>query len=439
MVDKILDKINTFLPEKWRWVLLHGGFRKYFKNTGWMFLGQFVSMFASFVATIIIARRLGPENYGQLSYAVSLISIFAILASFGIESILYRDLIENREKRYYYLGSAFVIRFITGLFTIILTLLFVKFFVNDQISKILVLILSGTFILGAFKIVSNEFQAQVKSKYLSISTVVIAVIINLCKIYVVLSGQGIIYLALIILFESILYAGFYLFFYKTKIKEEITDWRFKTDIAKKLIKDSWPVMFMSAFALIYARIDQVLIKHLIDAYSVGIYSVAVTLSEIWGFIPTIIVVSLFPAILNGKQKSKELYYSRLKKLAFFLIFISLLISIIITILAPILIKTIYGPEFIDAVKILKIYVWANISTFLTALIYNFLISENYKKIIIFMSLSPMIINLVLNIIWIPEYGNIGAAWATFVSYFFGPLTLLLFKKTRQDLSNIFLR
>lgn len=439
MIDKILDKINKIVPAKFRWVLEHGGFRKYFKNTGWMFLGQIFSMGASFIATIIIARRLGPENYGQLSYAVSFISIFSIFASLGIESILYRDLIKYPEKKKEYLGTAFIIRILSGAMAVLLVLISTKLFVSDTISKILILIISGTFIFGAFKLIVYEFQARVKSKYPSITTVIVSLILNTLKIVVVMSGKGVIYLALLLLLESLLYAGFYLFFYRQKVNGRIFQWKFNKSIGLKLLKDSWPLMFMSAFGLIYSRIDQIFIKHIIDAFSVGVYSAAVVLSEIWTFIPSIIVVSLFPAIVNSKKISQESYYSRLKHTSFLLILLAVFIALIITLLAPLIINLIYGADFVGGVKVLQIYVWASISTFLTALIYNYLVVESYKKVLLFISFVPMVINIVLNLIWIPKYGIVGAALATLVSYSFGPLTLLLFKKTRKDLINIFSR
>ena len=85
----------SYLKEKWA----HAGFQKYFINTGWMFMSKIICMTISFVTTIYIARNLGPENYGQLSYAVSFISIFGFIAALGIDNALYRDLIKNYNKK----------------------------------------------------------------------------------------------------------------------------------------------------------------------------------------------------------------------------------------------------------------------------------------------------------------------------------------------------
>jgi O-antigen/teichoic acid export membrane protein len=243
----------NYIKEKWA----HAGFQKYFRNTGWMFASRVLCMGISFLTTAFIARKLGPGNFGQLSYAVSFIGIFSILATLGIDGVLYRDLIKNPDKKKEYLGSALTIKLFAGFFTAILVSISAFFFAQDDVSKILILILSGTFVFNAFQIINYEFQARAKSKYPSIISFLVTLILNILKILVIISGKGVIYLAVILLLESILYAIFYWFAYEKKIEGKIFEWKFDKNIAKNLLIDSWPLIFTSAFVLIYSRIDQI--------------------------------------------------------------------------------------------------------------------------------------------------------------------------------------
>ena len=90
----------------------NSGLRRYTVNTGWVFFSRIGSMAISFFATIFIVRNLGPENYGQLSYAISFVGIFSFISSFGIDPVLYRELVKNRDKRHELLGSGFFIKFV---------------------------------------------------------------------------------------------------------------------------------------------------------------------------------------------------------------------------------------------------------------------------------------------------------------------------------------
>jgi O-antigen/teichoic acid export membrane protein len=423
----------SYIKEKWQ----HAGFQKYLQNTGWMFISRILCMGMAFITTAFIARKLGPLNFGQLSYATSFVSLFSVLASLGIDNILYRDIIKNQDKRKEYLGSAFSIKLLAGLLTTILVSISAFIWAEDDVSKTLILILSSTFVFNAFQIITFEFQAQVKSKYPSIIAFIITLIVNILKIIFIMNGKGVIYLAFILLLESILYAIFYCFFYEKKIGGKISEWKFNKNTAINLLKDSWPLIFTSAFVLVYARIDQIFIKHMLGAVSVGIYSAAVTLAEVWYFIPGIIIASIFPAIMNAKKTSEKMYHARLKKLSILLLILAVIIALPVTMLAPFIIKIVYGSAFIDGSIILQIYVWACVGTFLGYLTHYYLITENNKKGLVYMTLIPMIINIALNLLWIPKYGIVGSAYATLISYSCGPMTLLLFKKTRNDLKKIF--
>ena len=413
----------NYIKEKWN----HAGFQKYFRNTGWMLFSKILSMAISFVVTAYVARNLGPLNYGQLSYAISFVAIFSFIAGLGIDHVLFRELISNPEKKKEFLGSAIIIKFFAGIVAMILTVFFGFYFGQDDVSKILIYILSGTFIFNAFQVLSYEFQAQVKSKYPSVISITVTVILNLLKVIVIFFNKGVIYLSIILFVESVLYMIFYWFAYEKILKEKITDLVFNKKVAITLLNDSWPLIFTSAFSLIYARIDQILIKHMLGATAVGIYNSAVVIAEVWYFLPVIIITSVWPAVINSKKISEELYYKRLLKLGIFLTAIAVAVSIIVTFISPFIIKIIFGSAFAEASTILKIYVWACVGTFLIYLTNYYLVAENNKKGLIFLTFVPMIINIILNILWIPKYGIVGSAYATLISYSIGPISLFILK------------
>lgn len=414
---------------------LHPGVRKHSENIGWMFFAKLASMVIAFLATAYIARNLGPTNYGQLSYAISFVSLFGFLASLGIDQILYRELIKYPEKRNVYMGSALAIRIIASIFTIILCLLSAKIWSTNDVSLFLIFLISLTFFFSSFQLLSYEFQADAKLKYPSLLSIVVVIILNLLKIFIIFNDKGVIYLASIILLEPILYSLAYGYL-RVKIYGNITNLKFDKIVAVSILKDSFPLIFASAFFAIYARIDQVMIKNMINTESVGLYDSAVRLSEISYFIPNILVAALFPAIINAKKISNELYYKRTKKLLLTLIIISTVVALITTLLSKYIVTIVFGVGFIGAVSVLKIYVWSNIGAALNLLIHQILIAENYTKNVSITIFFGMITNVILNLILIPKYGMNGAAFASLISYLIPFLSLLLFKKTKVLLLSI---
>ena len=85
----------------------HSGFRKYFANTSWVLGERILRITVSLFVGIYIARYLGPERYGLLSYALSFVWLFSALAYFGLDDILVRELVQHPEHRDNLLGTVF--------------------------------------------------------------------------------------------------------------------------------------------------------------------------------------------------------------------------------------------------------------------------------------------------------------------------------------------
>ena len=77
----------------------HPSIRKYFANTSWLLGERIFRMGVSLFVGIYIARYLGPERYGLLSYSLSFVFLFSSLAYFGLDDILVRELVLHPEQR----------------------------------------------------------------------------------------------------------------------------------------------------------------------------------------------------------------------------------------------------------------------------------------------------------------------------------------------------
>lgn len=411
----------------------HEGFKKYFKNTGWLFLARFINLAIAFFVTAYVARYLGPANYGLLSYAISFVSLFVFIVNLGIDHILFRNLISEPEKKDQHLGTAFILR-LAGAITAFLVIILISFQTNsDYLTNILILIIAFAFIFQPFNVLNYFFQSRVQSKYVSLSTIGVTILLSFIKVGIVLLDKGIIYFAFISVLETFFYAIFYIFFYK-KLGFSIFNWKFDKSIAISLMHDSWPLIFSTVFTLIYSRIDQVMIMHYYNETAVGLYDAAVRIAEIWYLVPGIIISSVFPALVNAKKSDEQLYRKRLIDLFILIFILGLGFSLSISLLSYFIIYIIFGSAFISATSILQIYVWGGIGYTLFFAVNQFLITENYTKIIFFSTLIGMIVNLLLNVILIKSVGLNGAAWATLISYSLLPISMIIFKKVRIKLN-----
>jgi O-antigen/teichoic acid export membrane protein len=213
--------------------------------------------------------------------------------------------------------------------------------------------------------------------------------------------------------------------------------RFNKKIAQNLLKDSWPLILSGMVIAIYMRIDQVMIKEMLGSESVGQYAAAVRISEAWYFIPMVIASSVFPAIINAKKISEELYYARLQQLYSFMVWLSIAIALPMTLLSDWVVHLLYGNQYQQAGNVLMIHIWSGVFVFLGVASGKWLLNENLQIFSTINTSIGAILNIFLNYIFIPKFGIEGAAWATLISYCVAAyLGLAFFKKTRINFINL---
>ncbi|MEI7451735.1 MAG: flippase [Candidatus Falkowbacteria bacterium] len=432
-MEKLFTIIKKFVPAKWHWVLSHNGFKKYLANTGWLFFSRVFVMFLAFFVSAYVARYLGPEKYGTLNYIISLVGLFSFIPNLGINSLLSRELIKYPNERDDLMGTAFILQIFGGLLGIFCLGFFVIFLLHENAANNFLLILvASTFILQALNVVDVYFQSNVMAKKVVIIQMLSFSLSSLLKIVFIFLNLPLAYFVALYVVDAVFFALGLIFIYK-KNGLSFLKWRFKYNLAKELLKESWPLMLSSSFLLIYGRIDQVMIKQMMNDYSLGLYAISAKLSEAWLFIPTAIIGSLFPAIVNAKKDNKDSYENRLKKIYSLTFYLSFFISLFIFIFARLIINILFGSAFLPAVLSLQIYVWSGVATAMGFAVSQYLIIEGKTKILFIINFLSMAANVLLNLWLIPRMGISGAALATLISYSLMVFGLIFFKNVRWQL------
>jgi O-antigen/teichoic acid export membrane protein len=407
---------------------------KYFKNTSWLFVEKILRMVVGLFIGVWVARYLGPDKFGLLSYAQSFVGLFSAIATLGLEGIVVRELVNHPHKENELIGTAFYLKLLGAFLTLIVLYIAIYFTSNDHFTNVLVFIIASTTIFQSFNVVDMYFQSKVMSKYVVYANIISLFISSLVKIILILINAPLIAFAWVVLFDSFVLAmGFVYFFIKHStlingniFRYSIKHLKFNNLIAVKLLRDSWSLILSGMVISIYMKIDQVMLKEMLGNEAVGKYAVAVRLSEVWYFIPVTLVASMFPAIVNSLAINKKLFYSRIQKLYNMFFLFSLVISLFMYIYSQEIILLLFGKEYIGAHEILSIYIWATVFVFHGAIRGQYLIALNKQVIGLQFRIVGLIVNVILNYIFIEKYGVLGAAYATVISFLL-PVYLLAFK------------
>jgi len=389
---------------------------KYFKNTSWLFAEKILRMVVGLFVGIWVARYLGPEQFGLFSYAQSFVGLFTAFATLGLDGIVVRELVKDERRRDELIGSAFWLKLIGSFTVLIILAIAIHFTSNDSYTNYLVFIIASATIFQSFNVVDFYFQSKVLSKYVVYANVISLFITSLIKVTLILNEAPLIAFAWVVLFDSfVLAVGLMCLFLKNSTFR-IRNLTFKRETAISLLKDSWPLIFGLIGVSIYSRIDQIMIKEMLDNEAVGYYSVAVRLTEIWLFITTALTTTFFPAIVNAKKQDEGLYLDRIQNLYNLLTKISITLSILMMLFSDFIIQMLFGVDYIRSSEILNVYVWSLVFVFLSNGSWSYYLNENLEYLASIRLIYGGIANIILNMYLIKEIGVIGAAYSTLISY-----------------------
>ena len=236
---------------------------------------------------------------------------------------------------------------------------------------------------------------------------------------------------MIISLETVLTAFLLLFCYELK-GQSVLQWKTSFSKAKKLLSQSWLLILSGMLATVYLKIDQIMLRWMIGPSEVGVYTVAVSFSEVWYFIPSAIVISTYPTLVSQKEKDESQYQQIFQKTMDILFTVSFIVALIFTLIGPKLILLLYGAPYQKAGYILMIHIWAGTFIFMRSLFSKWIFIENMLIFSLITQGIGAVVNVCLNLVLIKNLGGYGAAVATLLSYATASYFCLFFvKKTRK--------
>ena len=391
------------------------GLQKIVNNFSWLLAERLLTMMIALTIGIYSIRYLGVRDFGLLSYVISFVGIFDVIARLGLDSIVVRNLVREDSLSNQLLGTSWVLKIISIATIGLISILSFSIFSDNQQTKWLMIIVVFSLIFNAFDVIDFWFQAKLLSQSMVIVRTIQITINSIIKLIFIHFKLSVFAFAFLFIIDGFIKTVGMIIAYRQQ-KYSLSQWRFSLPLAKKLLSDSWPLILSSVMVIIYVRIDQVMLGIMADEKAVGIYAAAIRFSEIWYFIPVIICSSVFPAILKAKIQSQSLYNQRLQQLYDLLTWISLTIGLCVCLSAYPAVNFLLGQAYHQSATILILHIWALPFVFLGVGRNQLLVAENLTHFSFWTTALGAISNILLNLILIPTYQGIGAAIATVISY-----------------------
>lgn len=404
---------------------------RFLKNTGWLIFDKILHMAMSLIVTGAVARYLGDHDYGIINYGLSFVNIFTIVTKLGIDSIIVNELVKNRDKEGEIIGTTIGLRMISSLLSLIITYIFVWVLNPSQGIVIIVTMIESMALLGlAVDTLDFYFQSKLLSKYSALARTFSYPLVCLYRVAMVLLKADLQWFGWATVFDAVFIAVFLLIFYK---KNQGPKLRFSWAMGKYLLSHGKHFILANLLVTVYTQMDRLMLGSMAGQDQVGIYSAAMTISNLWICIPNALIDSARPLIMELKANNQEEFYQkRWRQLYAGVIWISILAGLFFTIFSSLVVWIIYGKAYEASVSVLMILIWSRLFSLLGVLRSTWMLCEGQEKYVKYFIGLGAVTNVVLNSILIPIMGADGAAIATLITEISSSLFVSMwYKKTRK--------
>lgn len=386
------------------------------KNSLWLILDKALRLLCGLFIGSWVARYLGAEQYGLMSFAVSYAAVFISFSMLGIDNLVIRDLAKSKIDNDKILGTAIRIRNIGSIFTAIFSCLAAYLFYHDNNKfLLLVMILMIGNVFQSFDVLSLWYQAKVESKIIVINKLIAYSFIQVCRIVAIYMKAEILCFVILSVAEYLIGIVLLMRWAVVKDKINIIKWKFSLGLAKSYLFEGWKLAISNFSIIIFMKIDQIFLGTMLGNKAVGIYSVAALISDILYSIPIFIAASTFPKFVQLYENEEESYRKYVLKIFLLMVVYSYISIAGIWLLIDDFIKILYGNEYILAADIAKIHSITLLFVAIGCIRGNMLIIEHKITVLSIITIFGSVLNIILNYFLIPVFDIFGAAIAVLIS------------------------
>ena len=387
------------------------------------------------VITGLLARHLGSAGFGALSASLALVSLLYTLAELGMGRVLVRELLREGADKGALMGSSFYTRLATGI--MLFAVLAAYAFIFEPAHASLLFIYGLALLTHAATDVLAWFEAERRmpsANWCQFGGFILSV---LAVVAGIIWHAPLWFFALTFIIECFVSAVALMVRYH-QLGGSWKMWRWEKILSLRLMRESWYEIATQLTLLMLLRLDAVMVQAMRGETEAGYYSAAVRISEVGYFIPMMLAGFMLPPLMQRKESGALDYHDRVADYFGISLACTLPISLGIAGTSDWLVRLLFGSGYRPAAEVLTVHAWALIPFAMGIVRTQYLTIEGKLWANIPAIVAALIINIVLNYLWIPAHGGLGAAWATLIAYSAAWVVSTPFMAATRDLAGLML-
>lgn len=390
----------------------------------------------SLIVGALSARYLGPSNYGLIGYGASLVNLFTSISQLGLDSVVMNTMVKHPEEKGRIMGTAICMRLVASFVSLICVMILVMLIdPGEYVLWAIVALQAFSIMCRTYEQMNDWFRMELKSKYYVIANVCGQTVVGVWKITLLVVGASVLWFGASTTVQALVCGAIVTVCF---LKDKNFKLGFSVETAKYLFSRGKHYVLANIAIALYTQMDKVMINKMMGNAEVGYYTAAMTIAQLWEFIPIAMIQSAEALILKTRAVSGKTYMDRLKLLLFAINCMGIGVGIGIQLLGWLAVRILYGEEYMAAVPVLSLLVWSTTFAVIGVARNIWSIAEGYDKYSKNYTLCGAAFNLVFNALAIPVWGVMGAALGTLLAQIVVSLISPLFWKETRPFLGIYL-
>ena len=386
------------------------------RNFGWLGADEVVRLGTGFLVTLMLARYLGADGFGAYGYVLGIVALFTPITLSGLDQYVTKHILEDRENVGEVLCTSMALRLPAGLVAAGLAIATMIALPQPAGTSLeLVLIASITLLALPLQTPSLFFKAAERPKRIALPRVIVTVATTVAFAVLIALGGGLADFLTLRAGEAVL-LGIAAVAMMVPFRRHIGRLRLDPGLFRDLLVTGFPLMLAGIGAVIYMRIDQVMLGQFASIGELGRYTLAVRIADSALFVPMALQAAFFPAIVKAYKSGSTQYQAELKSYFSVMSLAMALVAVGVVIAGGGIIWLFMDPSFARALPMIAILALALPFVGLGVARTSHLTIHGWFWTAPAATALGAAVNVALNLLLIPVYGGTGAAVATVVSY-----------------------
>lgn len=380
-------------------------------NFSWLLAGRGWRALLGLGVNIMVARHLGPGDFGLLSYALGFSAIFYALGGLGIDDVLARELVRHRARAPALLAAGLRLKFF-GAMLAFGCLLFAAWWwrMGDTGAWTLVALAGAGLWFLPLDAIDVWFLAKEKLRPPVLARQGALAGAALLRLVLVWAGAPVWVFALAVMAEALLVAGALVW---VLVRDEgWPDWKVVAPVSnRQLLSEGWPLLVSGVLVVVAMQADRLLLLRLAGEVVAGVYAAAARFTELLHALPLALGAVLLPRLTALRQADLGQYWRTARHATGLLLLASVLLAAGLSLGGLWLLPGLLGEKYRAAGGVLAVHAWSLVFISIVSLRSRLLVIEGHSRWVLVMALGTAVLNVLGNLWLIPSWGALGAAWS----------------------------